>query len=705
MTIPLHSHLSDDERYPILCDSLRLHATLYYVFDDPEITDAEYDELFRAVQKIEVDHPDWMTPESPTQKVGGKVRDGFTTVTHKYPMLSLATKTKPSDANAFDTTVQKELNKKDIEYAVEPKYDGLALSLIYKHGVLIRAATRGDGTTGEDVTLNALVVDGVPRTLNTAGLPEEIEVRGEVVMLRSDFQALNQLQQDAGKKLFANPRNAAAGAIRVLDPKITAARKLTFLGYSVLAEDVAPMGTSHSSTIDWMKTQGFNTSNERKVVKGEKGLLAYFDHIATIRHAIPYEIDGVVYKVNDFEDQQTLGFRSREPNWAIAHKFPAERVLTKMLGIDVQVGRTGVQTPVARLEPVFVGGVTVSNATLHNFGDLKIKDARIGDYVYVERSGDVIPAVVGPELSKRDPSLTIFPVPTTCSCCGSPLYQAPDEVAIRCTGGSICSAQSLGKMEHFVGRRMMELDGWGDKVLAGLHDQLKITTVDQLYTLTKDDLLKIPRMGEKSAVKLIATRETTKTRSLARFIFALGIPGVGETTGKDLAKAFLTLDGILSATDEEFLTVPNVGPTTVESLRKYLNVQGHLDLIANLKAAGVSPASETAVQANPMFNGRTFVVTGSMVTMDRKAIEDAIASMGGKTSGSVSKKTFAVIAGPGAGSKLADAQKQGIQVWNEATFMKHANLDVNAPSPATLIIPTTPVAPSVATTFSESPSP
>lgn len=676
MPIALHTHLSDDERYPILCDSLRLHATLYYVFDDPEITDAEYDELFRAVQKLETDHPDWLTPESPTQKVGGKVRDGFTMVTHKHPMLSLATKTKPSDANAFDTANQKELAKTDIEYAVEPKYDGLALSLIYKNGVLVRAATRGDGTSGEDVTLNAMVVDGVPRTIDATGLPEEVEFRGEVVMLRSDFQALNQIQQDAGKKLFANPRNAAAGAIRVLDPKITAARKLTFFGYTVLAEDVTPMGSSHSSTIDWMKSQGFNTSNERQVVTGEKGLLAYFDHIATIRHSIPYEIDGVVYKVNDFEDQEKLGFRSREPNWAIAHKFPAERALTKMIGIDVQVGRTGVQTPVARLEPVYVGGVTVSNATLHNFGDLKDKDVRIGDYVYVERSGDVIPAVVGPEISKRDASLTPFPVPTSCSCCGSPLYQAPDEVAIRCTGGSICSAQSLGKMEHFVGRRMMELDGWGDKVLAGLHDQLQITTVDQLYTLTKDDLLKLPRMGEKSAVKLIASREETKTRPLARFIFALGIPGVGETTGKDLAKAFLTLEGVLAATDDELLAVPNVGPTTVESLRKYLNVQGHLDLIANLKTAGVAPAPEAAVQANPMFDGKTFVVTGSMVAMDRKAIEDAIAGMGGKTSGSVSKKTFAVIAGPGAGSKLADAQKHGIQVWNEDTFLQNAGLTI-----------------------------
>lgn len=679
MPIDLHQQLSEDERYPILCDSLRLHATLYYVFDDPIITDAEYDELFRSVQELEAKYPDWMTPESPTQKVGGKVRDGFTTVSHQRPMLSLATKTKTDDANAFDQMVKKELDKKEVEYAVEPKYDGLALSLIYKNGVLVKAATRGDGTTGEDVTLNALVVAGIPRTLSAKNLPEEVEVRGEVVMLRSDFQDLNQIQQDAGKKTFANPRNAAAGALRVLDPKITAARKLTFFGYTVLAEDLHEMGNSHSSTIDWMKTQGFNTSTERRVVKGEAGMLEYFAHIAKIRDTMPYEIDGVVYKVNEFADQEKLGFVSREPRWAIAHKFPAERALTQMLAIDVQVGRTGVQTPVARLEPVKVGGVTVSNATLHNFGDLADKDVRVGDYVYVERSGDVIPAVVGPELSKRAPGLVPYPTPTACSCCGSALFQVQDEVAVRCTGGSICSAQSLGRLEHFVGRRMMELDGWGEKVLAALHDQLQVTTVDQLYTLTIDDLLKLPRMGDKKASNLIASRDATKTRPLARFIFALGIPGVGETTGKDLAKKFLTLDNVLAATDEQLLEVPGVGDTTVESLRKYLNVPGHLDLIANLKKAGVAPASEEAVQSNPNFEGRIFVVTGSMTTMARPDIENAIQKMGGKASGSVSKKTFAVIAGPGAGSKLADAQKHGIQIWDEATFMQNANLSVAAP--------------------------
>ena len=667
MPIHLYADRSDEDRYPLLCDALRLHATLYYVFDAPEITDAEYDELFRAVQGVEARHPDWVTPESPTQKVGGKVRDGLATVTHVRPMLSLATKTDSGDAHEFDTMVQKTLGKDTIEYAAEPKFDGLALSLHYKHGVLVKAATRGDGTTGEDVTLNALVVGGIPRTVN--GAPDELEVRGEVVMLRKDFQALNQAQQDAGKKTFANPRNAAAGALRVLDPKITAERKLMFFGYTVLGEHIQAVGSSHSETIDWLKDHGFNTCDERRVVQGEQGLLDYFAHIGAVRDSLDFEIDGVVYKVNNFEEQQALGFVSREPKWAIAHKFPPQRALTRLLGIDVQVGRSGVQTPVARLEPVQVGGVTVSNATLHNFDDLSTKDVRVGDYVYVERSGDVIPAVVGPELSKRTPGLVPFLAPSVCACCGSPVFKADDEVAVRCTGGSVCSAQAMGHLEHFVGRRMMELEGWGEKVLAGLNEVLGVHRVDQLYTLTVDDLLKIPRMGDKSAAKLMAAREKTKDRPLARFLFALGIPGVGETSGKDLAKAFGDLDGFLAATEEQLLAVPGVGPSTTQSILGYLSVPGNREVIANLRAAGVTPKSEPKVQSHPEFAGKVFVVTGSMTGMDRKAIEDTIALLGGKTSGSVSKKTSVVIAGPGAGSKLADAQKLGTTIWDEATFM------------------------------------
>lgn len=672
MTIELHTQLIDEERYPILCQSLRLHASLYYVFDDPIILDSEYDDLFRAVQALEAIHPDWVTPESPTQKVGGKIRDGLKSVTHERPMLSLPTKTKSTDAHAFHESVKKELGTDAVAYTAELKYDGLAISLKYEHNTLVRAATRGDGTTGEDVTLNALVIAGVPRTLTGNDLPEDIEVRGEVVMLRSDFQALNAAQQEAGKKAFVNPRNAAAGALRVLDPKITEARKLVFLGYTVLADDLESMGSTHSETMVWMKQQGFSTGEERRVVTGEKGMLEYYDHIATIRATLPYEIDGVVYKVDNFEDQEKLGFISREPRWAIAHKFPPERVLSKLLAIDIQVGRSGVQTPVARLEPTFVGGVFVSNATLHNFDGIKTKDVRVGDYVYIERSGDVIPAVVGPELSKRDPNSLAFSVPSACSCCGSALSQEDDEVAMFCTGGSICSAQSLGRLEHFVGRRMMELDGWGDKVLSALHDQLGITQIDQLYTLTTDDLLKIPRMGDKKASNLIAAREVTKTRPLARFIHALGIRGVGESTGKDLAQTFKTLDKFLAATDEELLKVPGVGKTTSNAIRSYLNVPGHLVLLENMKQAGVDPEAVVEKKTNPMFEGRTFVVSGSMTQMARPDIEVAIANMGGKASGSVSKKTFALIAGPGAGSKLAAAQQLGIEIWDETTFIQHA---------------------------------
>lgn len=675
----LYKDMSDDKRYPLLCTELNLHSTLYYVLDDPIITDAEYDELFREVQAIEAEHPSWVTPSSPTQKVGGKVRAEFTTVTHQRPMLSLATKTKSDDADAFDSLVKKELGT--TQYAVEPKYDGLALSLIYKNGILVRAATRGDGTTGEDVTMNAMTVSGIPKKL-TGSFPAELEVRGEVVMYRKDFQEINQALMDAGKKTLANPRNAAAGAMRQLNPKVTASRKLVFLGYSVFTDPQNALGAGHSETLDWLVTQQFNVSTERKLVNSLDELMDYFKHIETVRDKLPFEIDGVVYKVNNFAQQEQMGFVSREPRWAIAHKFPPQRALTKLLAIDVQVGRTGVQTPVARLEPVTCGGVTVTNATLHNFDDLEKKDVRIGDYVYIERSGDVIPAVVGPELSKRTPDLTPFPVPTTCSCCGSPLLQADDEIAMRCTGGSICSAQSLCQLEHYVGRRMMELDGWGEKVLVQLHDVLNVKTVDQLYNVTQDDLLKLPRMGEKSAAKLIASRDAAKSRPLGRFIFSLGIRQVGETTAKDLATKFGTIEKFLKATDEEILAIPGIGPVTVKFLRSYLDNAASVQIVKNLLAAGVVPEPAAQRLDHPEFAGKTFVVTGSMTSMTRPKIEEMIQHFGGKTSGSVSKKTSVVIAGPGAGSKLDDAKRHNVTIWNEQQF-----LDLIAENPTVEVQP------------------
>ncbi len=673
--------MSDKSRYETICQELKRHNTLYYLLDSPDITDAEYDALFRELLSFEQEHPEWVTKDSPSQTVGSTVKQsGFAQITHKRPMLSLATKTKLDDAEAFNTLVLNELGPDKNEYATEPKFDGLAISLFYKKGVLTQAATRGDGTVGEDVTPNALTISGIPHKLAMATPPDELEVRGEVVMYRKDFQELNQSQIDAGKKTFANPRNAAAGSLRTLDPKVTAARKLSFMAYGLMADDMSVYGETHSKNMDWLATQGFSVTTERRVVKGYAELLKYFDHIGQVRDSLPYEIDGVVYKINSLSDQDALGFVSREPRWAIAHKFPPQRALTELLAIDIQVGRTGVQTPVGRLKPVQVGGVTVTNATLHNFQDLSKKDVRVGDMVYVERSGDVIPAIVGPELSQRPASTVAFSTPTQCACCGSSVSQVAGEVAIKCTGGVSCPAQSLASLQHFVGRRMMELEGWGDKVLQELHDngidrttngvtsKFKVKTVADLFTLTKDELLTMPRTGEKSVDKLLINRDAVKNRPLARFIFALGIPDVGESTAKDLAKTYLTLDNFLACKDEDLIKIPGVGPSTVDSIRNFLNNTSNVKVIKELVALGVIPEAMTQTKTHPEFAGKTFVITGTLTSMDRKKAEDLITSYGGKCSGSVSKKTYAVIAGPGAGSKLADAKKLNVAVWDEQKF-------------------------------------
>jgi DNA ligase (NAD+) len=664
---------SDRLRYDELCREITRHNFLHHALDAAELTDAEYDPLFRELQALELSYPEWVTKDSPTQKVGADVKSsGLKSIQHTRQMLSLDTKTKSTDADDFDVRTKEALGEGDVEYAAELKFDGAALSIRYTKGVLTQAATRGDGETGEDVTLNALVIAGIPRKLAMENPPDDLEVRGEVMMNRADFQELNQALSDAGKKLMANPRNAASGALRLLDPTETARRKLTFYGYIVLADDMDAFGETHSETIDWLKDQGFNTSDERRVVKGAEGLKEFYAHVANIRFGLPFEIDGVVYKVNNFKSQDRLGFVSRCPRWAIAHKFPAERKPSRLLDIDIQVGRTGVLTPVGRLAPVHVGGVTVTNATLHNKNELARRDVRVGDIVFVERSGDVIPAITGPDLSQRTPDAVPFVFPTECPCCGSAVKSVPGEAALCCTGGMACPAQSLGRLEHFVGRRMMELDGWGEKILQALHDDaaLNVKTVADLYRVSREELLTIPRLGEKNADKLIKARDVAKSRPLGRFIFALGIPNVGETTGRELAKTFGTIEAFLASSDEQLLAIPNVGPNTVESIRDFVSEPKNMAVVQDLLSAGVRPPPEAKITAHPEFVGKTFVITGKMITMERKDAEQAVVLLGGKVSGSVSKKTSVLVAGPGAGGKLEDAQTLGVDIWDEAKFIE-----------------------------------
>jgi DNA ligase (NAD+) len=662
----------DQQRYYDLCSELKRCNVLYYLLDAPDLTDAEYDSLFLELQELEQRYPEWVTKDSPTQTVGASVKaSDLKNIVHTRQMLSLDTKTKSTDADDFDMRTKEALGETDIEYAAELKFDGLAISLRYTKGVLTQAATRGNGETGEDVTLNALVIAGIPHRLAMSNPPDDLEVRGEVMMNRVDFQMLNQALSDAGKKMMANARNAAAGALRLLDPAETARRKLTFYSYIVLADDMDAFGVTHSAAIDWLKSQGFNTSDERRVVTGAQGLTAFYEYVAKVRFSLPFEIDGVVYKVNDLKHQDRLGFISRCPRWAIAHKFPAERKPSRLLGIDIQVGRTGVLTPVARLAPVHVGGVTVTNATLHNKNELARKDVRIGDIVFVERSGDVIPAVTGPDLSQRSSGAMPFVFPTVCPCCGSAVKSVPGEAALCCTGGMACPAQSLGRLEHFVGRRMMELDGWGEKILLALHDTpaLNVKTVADIYSVSRENLLAIPRLGEKNADKLLIARDLAKTRPLGRFIFALGIPNVGETTGRELAKTFGTIEAFLCAKDEALLAIPNIGPNTVASIRDFISEPKNIQVVMDLLAAGVRPPPEAKITAHPDFEGKTFVITGTLTSMARKDAEQAVVLLGGKVSGSVSKKTSVLVAGPGAGGKLADAQAHGVAIWDEATFI------------------------------------
>ncbi|SFN33134.1 DNA ligase (NAD+) [Formivibrio citricus] len=675
----------------------RLHryAHEYYVLDAPSVPDAEYDRLFAELQALEQSHPELLTPDSPTQRVGGKPLPEFTQVTHKVPMLSLNNAFEDEDIAAFDRRVCEGLGVDEVAYDAGPKFDGLAISLTYAEGVLVQAATRGDGATGEDVTQNVRTIRAVPLRLVGAQIPQLLEVRGEVLMLKKDFERLNEEQAARGQKTFANPRNAAAGSLRQLDSRITAARRLAFFAYGVAQCEGLELPGTQSEIMDLLANLGFPVCHERACVSGPQGLLDYYRRIGEKRPQLPYDIDGVVYKVDSLAQQEELGFVSRAPRWAIAHKYPAQEELTLVEAIDIQVGRTGALTPVARLKPVFVGGVTVTNATLHNEDEVRRKDVRVGDTVIVRRAGDVIPEVVGVVLEKRpmrespgadlfslahEPVNPPFEMPKTCPVCGSHAVKGEDEAVTRCTGGLYCAAQRKQALWHFASRRALDVEGLGDKLIEQLVDAGLVQTPADLYRLTLEQLANLERMGEKSAQNLLAGIEASKNTTLPRFIYALGIRNVGEATARDLAQHFGSLDELMRPQPEEaalqkqdearrldlLMQVPDVGPVVARSIVDFFAEAHNRDVVQALVAAGVHwPAIEVNLAKEGPLTGKTFVLTGTLPTLSRDDAKALIEAAGGKVAGSVSKKTSVVVAGAEAGSKLSKAEELGVTVWSE----------------------------------------
>ena len=679
----------DRQRLEALRAELHRHAHNYYVLDAPTVPDAEYDRLFLELQAIEAAYPQWITPDSPTQRVGGKPLDQFASVRHAVPMLSIRTETdtESSGAQAFDTRVRKELELTEIdaavEYVAELKFDGLAINLRYENGVLVQAATRGDGENGEDVTQNIRTVGQIPLRL-PAQVPAVLEVRGEVYMRRDDFESLNERQRgriaagEKGEKTFVNPRNAAAGAVRQLDPAIAAQRPLSFFAYGV--GEVAPLSVgslfaTHMELLQTLKSWGFPVAEEIRVVRGADELVAFHQHIGQTRDQLPFDIDGVVYKVNSLALQQRLGFVTREPRWAVAHKFPAQEQMTTVLAIDVQVGRTGKLTPVAKLAPVFVGGVTVTNATLHNEDEARRKDVRVGDTVIVRRAGDVIPEVVGvvPQAADQPPRErnAIFTMPRICPVCGSAAVREEGEADYRCTGGLFCNAQCKQAILHFAQRRAVEIEGLGDKLVEQLVDANVIRTLPDLYRLGFTALASLERMAEKSAQNIVGALEKSKQTTLPRFLFGLGIRHVGEATAKELARHFGGLDAIMDATEESLLQVNDVGPIVAKSLRTFFDQAHNREVVEQLRACGIrwDEGAPSADSPKPLA-GMTFVLTGTLPTLGRDDAKDKIEAAGGKVSGSVSKKTSFVVAGTEAGSKLTKAQELGVAVLDEAALLE-----------------------------------
>ena len=666
------------QRAAELAAQLHHHAQRYYVHDAPEIPDAEYDRLYAELQALEAAHPELRTPDSPTQRVLGQLLDGFTPVRHAVAMLSIRTETDttPAGALAFDERVRRELEwppeAAAVEYNAELKFDGLAMNLRYEAGVLVQAATRGDGETGEDVTQNIRTIREIPLRLLGAA-PAVLEVRGEVYLRRDAFERMNERQRERGEKTFVNPRNAAAGAVRQLDPAIAAQRPLSFFAYGLgEVEGWHPSQAqpeTHSATLDTLAAFGVPVCADRAVVQGAAGLVAFHEAMGAKRDALAFDIDGVVYKVNSLALQRRLGFVTREPRWAVAHKYPAQEQMTLLRAIDIQVGRTGKLTPVAKLEPVFVGGTTVSNATLHNVFELRRKGVRVGDTVIVRRAGDVIPEVVGKVPGERLSYVPNFRMPSACPVCGSRVLREKGEINHRCSGGLFCAAQRKQALLHFAGRRAMDVEGLGDKLVDQLVDAGLIVTLPDLYRLDVAALSALDRMADKSAANIVAGLEKSKHTTLARFLYALGIRHVGEATAKDLAKHFGSMDRVMDATLEELLEVGDVGPVVAQSIRTCFEQPHNREVVAGLRAAGITWPEHEGAAAHTvpqLLAGKTLVLTGTLPVLTRDEAKALIEAAGGKVAGSVSKKTHYVVAGEEAGSKLNKARELGIAVLDEA---------------------------------------
>lgn len=672
----------DSARYQALIEQITQLDHEYYVLNESSMPDAEYDRLMAELREIEAVHPEWVTPQSPTQRVAGAPQAGFVTVEHRLPMLSLDNAFNDDDLTDFDRRLRERMNTSEtLQYACEPKLDGIALSLIYENGQLVRGATRGDGTTGEDITANVRTIRSIPLSLRGEGWPQVLEVRGEVYMPKAGFERMNEQAKAQGDKVFVNPRNAASGSLRQLDSRLTAQRPLEMCCYSVGYVEGGELPDNQGDLMAQLAEWGFKTNPEMAVVDGIEGILNYYENLEARRDQLPYEIDGIVYKVNRFALQQRLGFVSRAPRWAIARKFPAQEEVTTLLDVEFQVGRTGALTPVARLEPVFVGGVTVSNATLHNMDEVERLGVHLGDRVVIRRAGDVIPQVVKAIAEGRAPEAKPITAPEHCPVCGSGVERVAGEAVTRCTGGIICGAQRREALKHFVSRKAMDIDGFGEKIIDSLLAANKIHAASDIYELTAEELAALDRLGEKSAANLIAAIEKSKDTTLPKFLFALGIREVGETTARNLASHFETIEKLMAASEEQLLEVEDVGPKVAAHVTNYFAEEQNRMEIQRLLALGVHwPVVARDTSEQPL-SGQTWVVTGKIAVMSRDEAKDYLLQLGAKVAGSVSKNTTQLVAGPGAGSKLKKAEDLQVPVMDEAEFVefliKHGKWQAN----------------------------